>query len=94
MPTSKADERWHWKAESNLMDGTILLLSNIERSQDAGREIQRSRMSRHVIAAGLRYPCEAKNNIISVFAYDQSARPQMRPLRTSIKKTLDWLDVT
>ena len=28
------------------------------------------------------------------FAYDQSARPQMRPLRTSIKKTLDWLDVS
>ena len=25
--------------------------------------------------------------------YDQLARPQMRPTKTSIKKTFDWLDV-
>jgi hypothetical protein len=36
----------------------------------------------------------SESSITSVFAYDQSARPQMRPLRTSIKKTLDWLDVS
>jgi hypothetical protein len=38
MPSSKADQRWQLEAESNLMDTTILLPFNIERSQDAGRE--------------------------------------------------------
>ena len=33
------------------------------------------------------------SGITWAFAYDQSVLPQMRP-ETSIKKTLDWLDVS